>query len=71
VKWYRKAAEQGDAEAQCKFGQAYAEGMGTLLPDKNMARIWLQKSAHQGYQEAKERLLELDSKVPSYTEIEI
>jgi len=28
AKWYRKAADQNEAEAQCRLGHAYAEGHG-------------------------------------------
>ena len=28
VKWYRKAAEQGDADAQANLGSAYGAGRG-------------------------------------------
>jgi TPR repeat protein len=28
VKWYRKAAEQGDANAQYNLGQGYGDGQG-------------------------------------------
>jgi TPR repeat protein len=33
VRWYRKAAEQGDAEAQGKLGVMYANGRGVPNDD--------------------------------------
>jgi TPR repeat protein len=43
VKWYRKAAEQGLADAQCKIGRHYVLGM-----DYKEAAKWYHKAAEQG-----------------------
>jgi hypothetical protein len=40
AKWYRKAAEQGDAEAQAALGRLYANGTGVPQEDKE-AYFWL------------------------------
>ena len=46
VKWYRKAAEQGDDVAQCRLGLCYVEGEGV---EKNLAESikWFAKAANQ------------------------
>ncbi|MCL2760801.1 MAG: tetratricopeptide repeat protein [Desulfuromonadales bacterium] len=55
VKWYRKAAEKGFAEAQNSLGQMYASGQGV---DKNYdeAAKWFRKAAEQGNAEAQNSL---------------
>ena len=47
VKWYRKAAEQGDAVAQYELGDCYATGDGV---SKNTVEAvkWWRKAAEQG-----------------------
>jgi hypothetical protein len=47
VRWYRKAAEQGDATAQFFLGFAYANGQG-LPTSKPEAIRWYSKAAEQG-----------------------
>lgn len=47
VKWYRKSAEQGDANAQYRLGRCYSEGKG-VPQDFTEAVKWLAKAAHQG-----------------------
>ena len=46
AKWYRKAAEQGDAEAQNKLGVCYVMGEGVPV-DKAEAAKWYRKAAEQ------------------------
>ena len=46
VKWYRKAAEQGDAEAQFNLGLMYADGEG-VPKDYAEAVKWYRKAAEQ------------------------
>ena len=48
IKWYRKAAEQGYARAQCKLGHSYRLGEG-VGQDYAMAVEWYRKAAEQGY----------------------
>ena len=45
--WFQKAAEQGNADAQCNLGVMYAEGQGVEV-DNAKANEWYQKSAEQG-----------------------
>ena len=47
VKWWRKAAEQGFAEAQYNLGQIYGRGEG-VAQDYAEAVKWYRKSAEQG-----------------------
>ena len=58
VKWYRKAAEQGIAEAQYNLGVMYANGEG-VPRDQAKAVEWLQKAAKQGLAKAQEALRRL------------
>ena len=55
VKWYRKAAEQGDAPAQNNLGLMYANGTG-VLEDDNEAVKWYRKAAEQGDASAQNNL---------------
>ena len=48
VKWYRKAAEQGDADAQSNLGGMYANGWG-VPEDDGEAVKWYRKAAEQGH----------------------
>ena len=43
----RKAAEKGDASAQCEMGDAYYEGTG-VAQDREAAVSWYRKAAEQG-----------------------
>lgn len=45
--WYRKAAEQGDAEAQDRLAYLYDNGLGVPL-DYAQAVYWCRKAAEQG-----------------------
>ena len=51
MKWYRKAAEQGLANAQYKLGVAYVTGNG-VEKDAAEAVKWYRKAAEQGYAKA-------------------
>ena len=51
VEYYHKAAQQGDADAQCMLGCYYGEG--TKNPDFEKSFFWFQKSAEQGNLNAK------------------
>ena len=48
VRWYRKAADQGLAEAQFALGFGYANGQGGLAKDDVQAAFWYRKAADQG-----------------------
>ena len=47
MKWYRKAAEQGNRDAQFYLGIMYYLGHG-VPPDYNEAVKWYRKAAEQG-----------------------
>ena len=46
--WYRKAAEQGNADAQYDLGDSYLFGHGVPV-DYAQGIMWLRKAAEQGY----------------------
>ena len=51
VKWYRKAAEQGHADAQNNLGVMYASGRG--VPEDAVEAVkWYRKAAGQGNADA-------------------
>ena len=56
--WYRKAAEQGNAFAQCTLGDLYETGKG-VPKDYALAALWYRKAAEQGYADAQESLGDL------------
>jgi hypothetical protein len=47
VRWWRKAADQGNAEAQNSLGVAYASGEG-VPQDFSEAVLWYRRAADQG-----------------------
>jgi len=47
LKWFRKAAEQADAQAQSMLGGMYANGLG-IPQDYQEAVKWYRKAAQQG-----------------------
>ena len=53
--WYRKAADQGDADAQTNLGFLYANGHG-VAQDYAQALQWYRKAADQGYASAQYNL---------------
>jgi len=55
VKWYRKSAEQGDADAQYNLGVRYDSGQG-VRQDYKEAVKWYRKSAEQGDADAQSNL---------------
>ena len=58
VKWYRKAAEQGNKQAQYNLGVCYESGRG-VPQDYSEAVKWYRKAAEQGVDYAKEQLQKL------------
>ena len=48
MKWYRKAADKGNASAQYFLGKAYAGGDG-LVKDSAEAVKWYRKAADRGF----------------------
>ncbi len=55
VKWYRKAAEQGHASAQCDLGFCYKKGYG-VSQSWSEAEKWYRKAAKQGNAQAQHNL---------------
>ena len=51
VKWYKLAAEQGDADAQFNLGASYLEGNGIDI-DNVEGMKWIKLAAKNGYQQA-------------------
>jgi TPR repeat protein len=62
VKWWRKAAEQGDAEAQYNLGYMYGNGWG-VTQDFAEALKWYRKAAEQGDARAQYELEWAEAKV--------
>ena len=55
MRWWRKAAEQGYADAQFRLGLAYGSGEGVAM-DKRGAVRWYRKAAEQGHAKAQTNL---------------
>ena len=55
VKWFRKAADQNFARAQCSLGTCYANGRG-VAKDEAEAVKWFRKAADQNNAEAQNNL---------------
>ena len=55
VQWYRKAADQGNADAQDHLGWMYVSGTG-VTQDEAEAANWYRKAADQGYANAQLQL---------------
>ena len=60
IKWYRKAAEQGDDTAQNNLGLCYMMGHG-VNQNHSEAIKWLLKSSAHGNKEAKDNLLKMSN----------
>jgi TPR repeat protein len=63
-RWFRLAAEQGDATAQANLGLLYANGYG-LPRDYVQAYIWFSRAGAQGHTEALELCSIVASKMTS------
>ncbi len=61
VKWYKRAAIQGNASAQNALGVCYCNGDG-ITQDYNEAIKWFKKSAVQGNKKAVENLKNTENK---------
>ena len=55
VKWFRKAAEQGHAQAQNNLGDMYRTGEGVPMDSKEAVK-WFRKAAEQGEAQAQRNL---------------
>ena len=51
VKWFRKAAEQGEADAQSNLGRMYARGDG-VSRDRVTGYMWCSLAEAQGHKKA-------------------
>ena len=58
LRWFRKATEQGDADAQFNLGVMYDNGQGVRQDDAEAFR-WFRKAAEQGHAEAQYNLGEM------------
>jgi len=56
VKWFRKAAEQGDAESQYELARCYYYGFG-INENMKEAEKWYREAAKQGHENAKSVML--------------
>jgi uncharacterized protein len=57
AQWYRLAAEQGHADAQCSLGDAYRFGMG--VPQDSVEAVrWYRQAAENGHTTAQQNLAE-------------
>ena len=59
VEWYRKAAEQGNANGQANLGVMYRDGR-SVAQSRAEAERWLKKAAEQGNAGAQDNLARLD-----------
>jgi TPR repeat protein len=55
-KWYRPAAEKGDAESQYRLSVGYGYGLGGIKKDEAKAMEWLRKAAENGQKRAQRSL---------------
>ena len=62
VKWYRLAANQGYANAQCNLGNMYSWGCG-VTQDYAEALKWYRLAADKGHVDAKTKIRELERKL--------
>lgn len=69
AKWYRLAADQGNAEAQYNLGAMYENGLG-VAKDSTEAATWYRKAADQGYAAAQTALEHLVAKEKAAAEKE-
>ena len=54
VRWYRKAADQGYADAQCWLGKRFTNYY--VIGEKQQAAMWYRKAAEQGHVVARHEL---------------
>ena len=62
VSWYRKAAEQGNANAQYSLGLCYYLGTGVVKNEVEGYK-WILLSIAQGYENARKNLSVLENKL--------
>ena len=54
IKWWRKAAKQGQPSAEFSLGEAYITGYGGVKENKENAIKWIKSSAEHGHKSAQE-----------------
>ena len=59
VKWFRKSAEQGNANAQNNLGVMYENGDG-VLKDSAEAHAWYNNASANGVEAAKKNLSDIE-----------
>jgi transcriptional regulator GlxA family with amidase domain len=59
AKWFKKAAEQGIADAQFRLGLMYFLGNKGVPENRQLAISWLKKAALQGHAQAQEFLQDM------------
>jgi len=64
LKWFRKAAEQGDAVAQSNLGFMYHQGLG-VQQDFIQAYVWLGFAAAGGIEHARNERAAIESDMTS------
>lgn len=62
MKWYRKAADQGQAGAQSNLGVCYANGRG-VSQDDVLANMWFNLAGASGFENAKTARAELSERI--------
>jgi len=62
VKWFRKAADQRNAAAQCALGVCYDEGSG-VLKDNVMAYLWFNLASASGSKDSAEHRDEISKRM--------
>jgi len=60
ISWYKRAASQGCAESQWRYGCMLWNGKGTLK-DEKLAKEWIRRAADGGNKAAVKYLRELNS----------
>ena len=60
ARWFRKAAEQGNANAQLNLGDLYRNGLGVRQSFEEAA-CWYRKAAEQGHSQAQGLLRALET----------
>ena len=55
VRWYKEAADQGDADAQFNLGNMFDIGRGVAQSNMEAVRWW-KKAADQGHADAQSKL---------------
>ncbi|MEW6303972.1 MAG: tetratricopeptide repeat protein, partial [Verrucomicrobiota bacterium] len=69
AKWFLKAAQQGDADAQCQLGKMYAKGKGVKL-DQVEAWKWFQLAEEQDHPHAQEGRLIIEHQLSPAQQLE-